>query len=257
MGRFIKMPLSTAQWHQRYQQQARWTHDLRFYIYNQVNLSQANKILDVGCGTGVLESELAHFSSVQVFGLDIDYDTIYFAQHYAPKTAYTTGNCFQLPYEAGCFDISLCHFLLLWVGNALDALKELIRVTIPGGYVLALAEPDYGGRIDYPSELSQIGIWQSEALKDQGANPRMGRELKRLFSSAGLVDIEVGVLGAQWREEYVDQDLDLEWQVVRSDLNNNEAFIQQASNLHAIDKKARASHQRILFVPTFYAIGKV
>ena len=251
------MPLSIAQWHRRYQQQSRWTRDLRFYIYNQVNLSQANKILDVGCGTGVLESELAQFASVRVFGLDINHNSTRFAQQYTPNTAYTTGNCLHLPYQADCFDIALCHFLLLWVSNALDAVKELTRVTIPGGYVLALAEPDYGGRIDYPPELSQIGSWQSEALKDQGANPRMGRELRRLFSSAGLTDIEVGVLGAQWRGNNVDQDLDLEWQVVRSDLNDNDAFLQQENKLRVIDKDARTNHHRILFVPTFYAIGKI
>ena len=109
------MPLSIAQWHRRYQQQSRWTRDLRFYIYNQVNLSQANKILDVGCGTGVLESELAQFASVRVFGLDINHNSTRFAQQYTPNTAYTTGNCLHLPYQADCFDITLCHFLLLWI----------------------------------------------------------------------------------------------------------------------------------------------
>jgi SAM-dependent methyltransferase len=251
------MPLSITQWHQRYQQQARWTRDLRVYIYNQVNLSQAQRILDVGCGTGVLESELAQFSSVRVFGLDLDHNSIRFAQQYAPNTPYTNGNCFNLPYSANCFDITLCHFLLLWVGNAMQALKEFARVTIPGGYVMALAEPDYGGRIDYPHDLSQMGIWQREALKDQGANPCIGRELRHLFFSAGLVNIEVGVLGAQWWENNVDQDLDLEWQVVHSDLNQNDAFLQQESKLRVIDEASRATHQRILFVPTFYAIGKV
>ena len=62
----------------------------------------------------------------------------------------------------------------------------MVRVTHPGGFVLALAEPDYGGRIDYPTELSQIGDWQKNALKQQGANPLMGRELRSIFSHAGI-----------------------------------------------------------------------
>ena len=32
---------------------------------------------------------------------------------------------------------------------------------------MALAEPDYGGRIDYPEQLGHIGRWQAQALRKQ------------------------------------------------------------------------------------------
>jgi SAM-dependent methyltransferase len=251
------MPLSTAQWHQRYQQQAQWTHDLRNYIYNRVQIAQATKILDVGCGTGVLEVELSQLCSAGIFGLDIEPHTIGLAHQIAPSAIYTIGNALQLPYQSASFDIALCHFLLLWVSNAVGVITELSRVTRRGGHVLALAEPDYGGRIDYPPELSRLGSWQREALQDQGANPLIGRELRRIFTLAGLTELEAGVLGAQWHDKDGDEELDLEWQVIRSDLDQQPAFIQQSDRLYAIDKTSRQSQYRVLFVPTFYAFGKV
>jgi len=251
------MTLSTAQWHQRYQQQAQWTHDLRCYIYDRVDLSRAKKILDVGCGTGALEVELSQLSTGEIYALDIEPQHIIYASQFAPAAIYTLGDGLRLPYPAASFDITLCHFLLLWVRNAGQVLDEFSRVTRPGGYVLALAEPDYGGRIDYPPELSALGNWQCEALRNQGASPFIGRQLGQLFSIAGLTEIEVGVLGAQWHKNASEEELDLEWQVIRSDLAHKPDFITQSEKLYAIDKTSRQSHFRILYVPTFYAFGKL
>jgi SAM-dependent methyltransferase len=251
------MTLSINQWHQRYLQQARWTYNIRQYIYNKVGVQQAGRILDVGCGTGVLEYELARLSPSQVFGLDIDFITLQHAREYAPISTYTAGDCLHLPYRTAEFDVTLCHFLLLWVNGPRYAIEEMIRITRPRGFVLALAEPDYGGRIDYPLELEQIGSWQIDALKQQGANPYMGRELRSIFTSAGLLNIEVGVVGGQWGGINPDKDITSEWDVISSDLNQNDKFILQAEKLKTLEIISRDTHQRILFVPTFYAFGMV
>ena len=65
--------------------------------------------------------------------------------------------------------------------------------------MLACAEPDYGGRIDYPDELSEIGRLQMMSLARQGANPQVGRKLKAILREAGIREVEVGILGGQWK----------------------------------------------------------
>jgi ubiquinone/menaquinone biosynthesis C-methylase UbiE len=251
------MSLSTYQWHQRYQQQARWTQNLRQFLYDQVGIQRAHKILDIGCGTGVLENELNQISSSHVFGLDIDFSPLRVAMEYALKSTYTVGDGLFIPFQSGIFDITMCHFLLLWVNKPLRVLEEMARVTRPQGFVLALAEPDYGGRIDYPPDLAQVGTWQTESLKQQKANPFMGRELRSIFSQVGLENVEVGVLGGQWGEEMSDQDIQLEWEVLQLDLLQNMEFTLQVDKFKALELASRRAHQRILFVPTFYAFGKV
>jgi ubiquinone/menaquinone biosynthesis C-methylase UbiE len=251
------MALSLAQWHARYQQQARWTKSLRTYLYDKASLSHATQILDVGCGAGVLEKELSDALTGEIYGLDIDVAVINLASTYAPTAFYIAGNGVYLPFKKSAFDVSFCHFFLLWVEHAGQAVKEMARVTRSGGFVIAMAEPDYGGRIDYPQELASIGRWQSEALEQQGADPLAGRKLRSLFSAAGLQDVEVGILGAQWTQETSENDIDLEWQVLVSDLSDNPDFMQQINEIKNLEQNTRQDQSRILFVPVFYAIGKV
>ncbi|MCK7482052.1 MAG: class I SAM-dependent methyltransferase [Candidatus Moduliflexus flocculans] len=45
-------------WHARYSQQAKWTRNLRAYIFDKIKLDDATRVLEVGCGTGAILSEL-------------------------------------------------------------------------------------------------------------------------------------------------------------------------------------------------------
>jgi ubiquinone/menaquinone biosynthesis C-methylase UbiE len=251
------MTLTTAQWHQRYIHQAQWTQSIREYIFSKVGIGHSTRLLDIGCGTGVIDSEINSRFSTSPYAIDLDYKVLQFAQVHAPNCHYYQADGRNLPFSDHSFEISLCHFVLLWIANPLKALEEMIRVTCPDGYILALAEPDYGGRIDFPVELSKIGQWQAESLKKQGANPYIGRELKYLFHQAGLADIVVGVLGGQWINEESDQEHSSEWDVIEADLLQINHFTNQWRDLKNLDQQALENGQRILFVPTFYAYGKV
>jgi ubiquinone/menaquinone biosynthesis C-methylase UbiE len=251
------MALSLEQWHQRYQQQAVWTENLRKYLYNRVGIQNMNKILDVGSGTGVLLSELCRTTTASVYGLDINKSSVLMGKRKVPLSHNTIGDAHHQPFNPGTFDLCLCHFLLLWVAKPLQVLMEMSRITRNGGFVLAIAEPDYGGRIDYPVELTQVGTWQIESLKNQGAKPTIGRELRSIFTQAGMLNIEVGVLGGQWGMDLNREEFIIEWEVIMSDLDQHKNVINNASELQSLDLSAREKYQRILYVPTFYAIGKV
>lgn len=131
---------------------------------------------------------------------------------------------------------------------------------MPSGAILVLAEPDYGGRIDYPHQLAVLNEWQTVALQNQGANPFMGRKVKALFHQAGLIDIEVGVIGAQWRSNIPENEINSEWEIIQSDfgyLNNTSEVSRSSEEIRKIDLAAWATGERIIYVPTFYAWGKV
>src|SRR4030065_228348 len=229
------MTLSPHQWHQRSQHQARWTKPLRNYVFEKIGIHSATRILEVGCGTGVILEELSQLSPLNIFGVDINLQSISLAREYAPRSILTLGNGLSLPFHSATFNIVLCHFLLLWVGNPLTVITEMVRVTLPGGFVLALAEPDYGGRIAYPQALENVSQWQTEALRVLGANPIIGRELRSHFSGLDLTNIEVGVLGGQWSELQTDEEVESEWEVINSDLDQNKEYILEADKLKAID----------------------
>ncbi len=133
----------------------------------------------------------------------------------------------------------------------------MARVTRPSGAVLALAEPDYGGRVDFPEELGQLGVWQMESLRTQGADPLMGRKLARVFRQAGLYSVETGALGGQWSGAPDWEAWESEWSVLESDLKNKPSLSEKLGFLKRLDKSAYEKGERVLFVPTFYAWGRV
>jgi len=241
-------------WHSRFTQQARWTEGLRRYLFERAGLASGQRLLEVGCGTGALLSRLAAWDP-QIHGLDIDGEFLRQAQRYAPAAALAQGDAHRLPYSDASFDNVCCHFLLLWVHDPVKVVSELTRVVRPNGWVLALAEPDYGGRVDHPEEMIQLGEMQEAALRRQGAETRLGRRLGALFHAAGLHDVETGVLGGQWREVPSPEELAQEWAVLQAELEG-EITAHELARLQQIDKQAWARHERVLFVPTFYALGR-
>ena len=131
----------------------------------------------------------------------------------------------------------------------------MVRVTKPGGWILALAEPDYGGRIDFPRELEIIGQAQIQALLDQGANPYLGRTLRALFHSAQLTEIRAGLLGGEWQGSLNEDQLVSEWETLAQDLSDL-LPADEIERFRRIDHEAWEMGTRILFVPTFYAAGR-
>jgi ubiquinone/menaquinone biosynthesis C-methylase UbiE len=241
-------------WHARYTQQAGWTAQMRAYLFEQAGVKQARRLLEVGCGTGAVLADFARRDGLH--GLDIDPNALSQSSRNVPGAALTCADGARLPYRAGAFDAVFCHFTLLWMHNPLEAVREMRRVTCTGGAVLALAEPDYGGRVDYPPELAELGGWQGTALKQQGADPGMGRKLAQVFSQAGLRRVAGGVIGGQWQGAPPRSERDLEWQTLQYDLAG-QVSVAQLEKMRALEESAWAEGSRVLFVPTFYAWGVV
>jgi len=259
------MPLSPHEWHARYTRQAGWTRSLRRYLFERCELQAANTILDVGSGTGALEADIGEILpgfAGSITGLDISRENLAYAKSTQAQAAWVQGDALHLPFHSGQFDIAFCHFLLLWVQDPLHALVEMRRVTRPDGFVLALAEPDYGGRLDFPPELETLGSWQRASLHSQGANPLIGRRLGWLLRNAGLVEAETGVLGAQWQDSPSREEIESEWSVLHNDLelllgsDDERRWQADFDKLKQLDETSWRQGERVLFVPTFYAIGK-
>ncbi|MEJ5223739.1 MAG: methyltransferase domain-containing protein [Anaerolineales bacterium] len=243
-------------WHARYTQQARWTAPLRRYLYQKTRLADARRILDVGCGPGVLLTELGQLTPATAHGLDLNRAALKQAAVQAPAAALVCADAHALPYPDASFDITLCHYVLLWLSHPLSALREMRRVTRPGGHVLALAEPDYTRRIDQPPALAPLGRLQTEALTRQGADVGLGARLADLFLQAGIMLIETGELSHGSFAAPGPGEWEMEWAVLRADLAGSlpDADIQKYQQW---DAAAWQAGERVLHVPTHFAWGRV
>ena len=254
------MPLTVQDWHKRFVQQTHWTSTLQQYIINRTSLHKSRRILEVGSGTGAattaLRENLPAENQVEIYALDLNWGYLNFAQNQDVQSNIIQGDGHILPLPNGLFDATYCHFLLLWVSNPMNVVKEMLRVTRPAGVVIAMEEPDYGGRIDHPDDLIHIGQLQTHSLEIQGADPYLGRKLPGIFSNAGLKNIEFGVLGGQWDQRNYPDINESEWDILRYDLETlltHEEITQVQRSL----ADTRSAGDRVLYIPTFYAFGYV
>lgn len=250
------MPLSMDDWHNRFCQQACWTESLRAHFFSRKDLGRLRRILEVGCGTGAVSASVAReLPSAKVIGVDLNIRRLEFARSHAPASAFAAGDGKQLPFPPRAFDLVLCHYLLLWIPSPLLALREMARVVRPGGWVIALAEPDHTARIDFPPPLDELGRLQMEALRRQGADPALGRRLASLFADAGLSVEETGILGSQdIHSVRPDEDSELEWRILKEDVGPA-VTSSEWERFRKADSAARNRRERILFVPTFYCFA--
>lgn len=241
--------------HGRYKQQARWTSYARQFLLQLTSTESKNpRVLEVGSGTGAILGDI-EFDHARLYGLDIQHRSLVFSQtHLSQDTILCTGDGAALPYGENTFDIAYCHFLLLWVDTPLLVLEEFARVLKPGGTLMCFAEPDYGGRIDYPPVLGELGALQIKSLVRQGADPYLGRKLSSLVGQVSGLEIHrTGIIGQDiphpandnpgfWEEE---------WRILESDLSNLLKVEELQSYKHAY-KDAIRSGTQVLFIPTFY-----
>jgi len=245
--------LTVEQWHRQFLRQARWTQGTRTHLYRQAGLWGAEAVLDVGCGTGAVTAEVSQRTGGRVTGLDLDPGMIEFAAGWLPDVEWIVGDAHSLPFPADSFELVLCSFLLLWVAEPKVAVQEMTRVVREGGVVLATIEPDYGGRIDYPEDI-RLGPLMEESLRRDGANPRIGRRLKALFSSSGLV-AQSGIIGSVWDDRQLAAEFDAEWDFIYETLGN---VADEAELRSYRDRAWRAvqNGERLFFMPHFWALGR-
>jgi len=240
-------------WHARYLQQANWTRDLRAYLFDQAGLDNARHVLEVGCGTGAILRELETPASIH--GLDLNLDSLAECRIYAPNVTLTRGNGLSLPYLNQTFDITYCHYVLLWVSDPLQAVLEMKRVTRQQGHLLALAEPDYFARVDQPDELKILGEWQRESLKSQGADPGFGARLAETFFQAGIKIHETGTIQSAIKDP-TEAEREMEWAVIETDLAGLVSD-EEIQKMKRIDEQAWQQGNRILDVPTYFVWGQI
>ena len=247
--------LTLADWYTRFQQQAGWTAEIRRHLFKQSGLTPGSHVLEVGCGTGAVMGAIAEEFCFNLTGVDINRPSLRFAQSDNPKFQFTQADGHRLPFADNSFDAVYCHYLLLWVTDPAQVLAEMRRLTRPGGVVIALAEPDYESRIDYPPPLDELGRLQTESLKLQGADVEMGSKLTDLFQQTSLLNVYTKTLEENFSQEPNLKE-SMEWDVLRSDLNGR---ISEAELLEfeLYEQDARANGERVMIIPTFYAIGWV
>ncbi|HZM84083.1 MAG TPA: demethylmenaquinone methyltransferase [Candidatus Limnocylindrales bacterium] len=97
-----------------------------------LKLQPGELVLDMGAGTGVSTQELAK-SGADVIGVDISLGMLAVGRRVRPEVKLVAADALALPFADKTFDAVTASFVLRNVANTPAALRELARVTKPGG----------------------------------------------------------------------------------------------------------------------------
>lgn len=97
--------------------------------------SAPQRILDIGCGTGHLLSELAaRYPQAALYGLDLAPNMVHLAAKRLAKAAtLVQGDAEQLPFDDASFDLVVSSSTFQWLEQCDRCFGEVRRVLVPGG----------------------------------------------------------------------------------------------------------------------------
>ena len=166
---------------------------MRDSYLNRMNLASAKRILDLGCGTGVVTRALAKREDVtaEIVGIDLSETLIDAARGLArdeglsDQIQFRVGDCHALDDADASFDAVVTHTLISHVSDPSALIGESARVTAPGGPI-AIFDGDYAsmtfGAGD-PDVNAGIVVGILDAVV---ANPHVMRRLPDLLKQSGL-----------------------------------------------------------------------
>jgi SAM-dependent methyltransferase len=153
------------------------------------------RVLDVGCGPGVLTAELVdRYGPDRVDAIDPTPGFVAAARDRLPGVDVRQGTAEELPYADDAYAAALAQLVVHFMKDPARGLAEMARVTRPGGRVATCVWDHAGGRGPL-SLFWGAAIELDPSARSEGALPgsREG-DLDRLAREAGLVDVEGGEL---------------------------------------------------------------
>jgi SAM-dependent methyltransferase len=162
-------------------------------------------VLDVGCGPGGLTQELvARVGADHVAALDPSPPFVEACRTRNPGVDAREGVAEQLPFEDDAFDASLASLVVAFMQDADAGVREMARVTKPGGVVAACMWDTRDGM------MMLRHFWTAAKQLDPGVSGEhvlVGTKegaLADLLAGAGLSDVEDGAISAQASYESFD-----------------------------------------------------
>jgi ubiquinone/menaquinone biosynthesis C-methylase UbiE len=119
------------------------------------NIPRTNKILDIGCGTGMLLSLLGGRAEL-VIGIDFSPEMLQKARRRATGAPLVLADADHLPFIDGSFDVVVSITLLQNMPNPAATLREFARVLKSNGTAIITS-------LKYKHSPQQLAAWAASA----------------------------------------------------------------------------------------------
>jgi SAM-dependent methyltransferase len=165
-----------------------------------VALPETPRVLEIGCGSGVLTAALVQVLPTALITA-VDLNDALLAEARArlggaaalgSRVRLEHADAAALPYRERLFDLVTCRYVLMHQNDPMLMAGEMYRVTALGGYALAF-EPDWGARAVYPdAEAYAELLYLARRARPHGfPDLLIGRKLFALLRAAGYGPVHI------------------------------------------------------------------
>lgn len=167
-----------------------------------------DRVLDVACGTGVVARAAAERvgSTGVVVGVDLNPDMLDTAARatagLVPAVDLRQGDVHALPFEDDRFDVTLCEEALQFFADRVGALREMRRVTAPGGRVACSVLRSTERNPVYEVLATALGEFAGSAAETMMRSPFALGDADTLRAdarTAGLTDVHIRIAVSEER----------------------------------------------------------
>ncbi|MBS9375547.1 class I SAM-dependent methyltransferase [Rhodococcus sp. B50] len=173
-------------------------------LADAAGVTAGQRVCDVGCGPGGLTRELvSRVGAAKVAAIDPAPQFAAACQEIAPEIDVRVGVAENLPWPDGTFDVTLASLVLGFMNDPEQGVREMARVTRPGGTVAACMWDTAAGG------MAMLRIFWTAVRTVEPGTPGETRlagttesDIAERFRHAGLNDVVGGALSA--RADYTD-----------------------------------------------------
>ena len=170
----------------------RWRTAENSAAYLLTSLKSGDVVLDVGCGPGTITADLAgrtaHVTALEITDAALDLARAEFGRRGVANVDFAVGDINALDYPDDSFDVVHAHQVLQHVGDPVNALREMRRVS---RRLVAVRDSDYAAFAWFPS-LPELDEWldlYSRVARGNGGEPDAGRRLLSWARAAGFTEV--------------------------------------------------------------------
>jgi ubiquinone/menaquinone biosynthesis C-methylase UbiE len=181
-----------------------WDEAFTNFVKETVQPRAGKRILDVGCGTGTAEVNLSRLrlSQVELVAVDLATERVREAlaatRSHNMRAEFASADACALPFGDATFDSSFCVAVLQHISDVGGAVRELARVTRPGGRIVAV-EPDNSARYFYSSSAAGMRAYEGAGrffaslaqARGDATDAAVGPKLPHLFAQNGITPLDV------------------------------------------------------------------
>jgi SAM-dependent methyltransferase len=165
----------------------RFSTPLASLFVDAVGVASGQSALDVGCGTGALTEVLVERLGLpQVSAVDPSESFVAVMHQRFPSMDVSRATAEDLPHDSAAFDVTLAQLVVHFMTDPVGGLREMGRVTRPGGIVAANVW-DFAGRTDPLAAFWAAVRSIDPQAPDESHRPGVREgHLAQLFEQAGL-----------------------------------------------------------------------